>query len=304
MFQEIQNWQPDGTAEDLRCALLKEPKEGKAVIAVKRQNMGLLTHSCTSKRWALVVLGSILLLSFHLPHACGGETKLEEYYKTLKGLDKNMQEVKQKYKISGIIAGIDAQVEVKPKQEPFVGGGTRMSRGNTAKYCGLESKFESLLMAWITKNEIKLANTFCRKWEPTRARTNKLDFWKQEEEQLQKWKIIHNIAVPIHWWARSAVARDCRAQNLTDHWPVVTKVRLPQKSESWKSQNNSILKGWRPKTESDEAGFGKLFVEIGRSSLKTSRRIYRRQRRQLNLCQKEGTRRLKKHMNILKMERT
>ena len=101
-----------------------------------------------------------------------------------------MQEVKQKYYISSILAGMDAQVEVKPNQEPFVGGGTRMSRGNTAKYCELESKFESLLMEWITKHEIKLANTFCRSWEPTRAKTNKLDFWKQEEQQLQKWKII------------------------------------------------------------------------------------------------------------------
>ena len=45
-----------------------------------------------------------------------------------------MQDVKQKYHISGIIAGMDAQVEVKPNQEPFVGGGTRVSRGNTAKY--------------------------------------------------------------------------------------------------------------------------------------------------------------------------
>ena len=50
MFQETRNWQPDGTAEELGCTLLKEQKQGKAVIAVKRQNMGLLRLSCTSNR--------------------------------------------------------------------------------------------------------------------------------------------------------------------------------------------------------------------------------------------------------------
>ena len=80
-----------------------------------------------------MLLGSILFLSMFLPHTWGGEI-LEEYYKTLNDLDKNMQDVKQKYHISGIAAGMDAQVEVKPNQEPFVGGGTRVSRGNTAKY--------------------------------------------------------------------------------------------------------------------------------------------------------------------------
>ena len=52
MFQGTPNWQPDGTAEELGCTLLKEQKQGKAVIAVKRQNMGLLRLSCTSNRWS------------------------------------------------------------------------------------------------------------------------------------------------------------------------------------------------------------------------------------------------------------
>ena len=34
-----------------------------------------------------------------------------------------MQEFKQEYQISGIIAGMDAQVQVEPNQEPFVGKG-------------------------------------------------------------------------------------------------------------------------------------------------------------------------------------
>ena len=95
---------------------------------------------------------------------------------------------------------------------------------------------------------------------PTRAETNKLNFWEQDEKQLQKWKIIDFVAVPIRRTARSTVARNCRAQNLTDHWPVATYVRFPKK-ETWIHKNNSVLKGWRPKTESDEAGFGRMIVE-------------------------------------------
>ena len=50
-----------------------------------------------------------------------------------------------KYYISGIIAGMDAQVEVKARQWAFVENGTRLS--------------QSLFMDWITMHEIKLANT-------------------------------------------------------------------------------------------------------------------------------------------------
>ena len=35
MFQETQNWQDDGTAEELVWTVLKEEKDGKAAIAVK-----------------------------------------------------------------------------------------------------------------------------------------------------------------------------------------------------------------------------------------------------------------------------
>ena len=56
---------------------------------------------------------------------------------------------------------------MKPRQgPPFVGDGTRMSRGNTARNSEMKSKFESLLMESITKHEVKLANTFCKRWEP------------------------------------------------------------------------------------------------------------------------------------------
>ena len=45
MFQETQNWQPDGADGKLGWVLLKEKKDGKAAIAVKRRNMNLLRHS-------------------------------------------------------------------------------------------------------------------------------------------------------------------------------------------------------------------------------------------------------------------
>ena len=168
---------------------------------------------------------------------------MEEYVKTLKDFDKNMQDIKQRYQIAGITAGMDAQVKVKPRQGPLVGDGTGMSRGSTLRHNEMESKFETLLMECITKHEIKLANTFWENWEPTRARTSKLDYWKQSEQQLQKWKIIDHIAVPIMGETRSTVARNCTAQNLTDHWSLMTYARLPQKKEDWRYENNSGLKG-------------------------------------------------------------
>ena len=103
-------------------------------------------------------------------------------------LTKNIQEVKQKYQVSGIVAGMDAQVEVKPRQVPFVGDGTRMSRGNTMRSYEMESKFGTFLMEWITKHEICLLILSAKIRECRRARTNRIDFWKQSEQQLQKWK--------------------------------------------------------------------------------------------------------------------
>ena len=88
-----------------------------------------------------------------------GELNLEEYHETLREVDETSQDIKQKFHISGIIAGLDAQVEVKPHQEPFVGGGTRMYCVNNSKSCEMEAKFESLLMDWITKRDVKLTNT-------------------------------------------------------------------------------------------------------------------------------------------------
>ena len=76
----------------------------------------------------------------YFPHTWSGEANVEEYYKTLNKDDKNTQEIKKEFYISDIIAGMDAQVEVKPHQEPFVGGGTRMSRGNGATYCEMERR--------------------------------------------------------------------------------------------------------------------------------------------------------------------
>ena len=56
------------------------------------------------------------------------------------------------------------------------------------------------------------------------------------------------------------MARNCAAQNLTDHWPVMTYVRQPQRKEGWRYENNSVLKGWKPKTEGDETGLGRMIA--------------------------------------------
>ena len=97
-----------------------------AAIAERKKNMNLLKHARRSTRWVIIVLESILFHSLYLPHTWGGEVTFEEYYKTLKEVDRNMQDVKQKFHTSRVLAGMDAHVEVKPHQEPFVGGGTRM----------------------------------------------------------------------------------------------------------------------------------------------------------------------------------
>ena len=78
VFQETQNWQENGTAEELGWTLLKE---GKAAIAVKKKNSNLQRYCRTSTRWVLV-LGSIFFLSMYSPQTWCGDANLEEYYKT------------------------------------------------------------------------------------------------------------------------------------------------------------------------------------------------------------------------------
>ena len=115
-------------------------------------------------------------------------------------------------------------------------------------------------MEWVAKHDVKLANSFCDEWEPTRAKTNRLDFWKMSEADLQKWKISDYIAIPIKWETRSTVARNCLAHDLTDHWLVLTYIKLPGKKEKWQHSGSSSLKVWRPKTTGDESGFGRMIV--------------------------------------------
>ena len=79
----------------------------------------------------------------YLPHTWGCEANLEEYYTTLKDIDKNMQDVKQKYQICGIIAGMDAQVEVKPRQETVC--------WKTARDCPVQAPRD--IMKWKSKFE-------------------------------------------------------------------------------------------------------------------------------------------------------
>ena len=73
-----------------------------------------------------------------------GEANLEECYNTLTEIDGHTQGLKQKFKVSRIIAGPDAQVEELPHQEPCVGSGTILSRGNSILCWEMERKFEGV----------------------------------------------------------------------------------------------------------------------------------------------------------------
>ena len=86
----------DGTAEEMGWTLLKEKKGGKATVAVKNKNSNLLRHSRRSMRWYWLFL-EVSSFCRCTCHTCSGEANLEEYYKTLKDLVKNLQDVKQKY---------------------------------------------------------------------------------------------------------------------------------------------------------------------------------------------------------------
>ena len=55
--------------------------------------------------------------------------------------------------------------------------------------------------------------------------------------------------------------KDLQCSKPNIHWPVMTYVRLPEKKERLQYEGNSALKGWKPKTESDETGFGRMIVE-------------------------------------------
>ena len=112
-------------------------------------------------------------------------------------------------------------------------------------------------MEWITKHDVKLADTFSKGWEAARTKTNRLDSGKKSETQHQKWKIIDYFAVPINWETRSTVAKSCCAQNLTDHWLVLTHIRLFEEIGQWQQSSNSSLKGWRSKSER----LGRVIVE-------------------------------------------
>ena len=70
----------------------------------------------------------------------------------------------------------------------------------------------------------------------------------------------YSAVVPINWEARSTVARNSCAQSLADHLPVLTHLRLLEKNGESQHGSNSALKGWRPKTESDACGFGRVIV--------------------------------------------
>ena len=63
----------------------------------------------------------------------------------------------------------------------------------------LERKFGRFVMEWLTKHRIKLYEHVCGAWQPTRAPTLELDFWKSPKDKLRKWKVIDYVCVWSCW---------------------------------------------------------------------------------------------------------
>ena len=85
MLQETLNWKKDGVADRTGWPLFRGENAGKAMVAVKRKQLGLLRHARASLRWAMVVLRSMMFFSaLYLPNIWVGETALVEYSETLK----------------------------------------------------------------------------------------------------------------------------------------------------------------------------------------------------------------------------
>ena len=78
---------------------------------------------------------------------------------------------------------------MKPNREPFVGGGTRVSRGNTAKYYELESKFERLLMEWSTKHEVKLGDYIIQSLETYKSEDTQAELLEAERKTVSEVEI-------------------------------------------------------------------------------------------------------------------
>ena len=255
MFPETQTWQPDGTAQESGWTV---PKESRIARLQLPSNEGMWTFGDTvakASNWSLWCWRTVYSSRCSCRTLAWKNTTRcwRRLTRTCKRTTRNIRSLES-------LLGWMGKSSQSPTRSLLLVEAQRMSRGSTSKFGVLENKFEGLLMDWFTKYEFKRANTLCKDGEPIRAKTNKLNYGEQDEKQLQKWKIIDYIAVPIRWVTRSTIARNSRTRNLTNHWPVGTYVRLPQK-EMWMYKSFSVLKGWRPKTESDETGFGRMILE-------------------------------------------
>ena len=82
---------------------------------------------------------------------------LGEYSETLREIESNMQQVKQMYKLSAIVVGTDAQVEMVPHQEPYLGAAMMVNRGIGLAHWNLERKFEHyFVFLWGGRREARL----------------------------------------------------------------------------------------------------------------------------------------------------
>ena len=154
-----------------------------------------------------VVLERILFLLMYLPHTWAGEANLEEYFQTLKGVDRDMQDIKQKYKISGIIAGMDVQVEVKPRQGPFVGDGKEClveKPQSTAKW-----KANSRACSWSASQSMRSScrTLLAKDGNLQERRKTRLTSGIRMRCSCRNGRSLTTMLLPIKWETRSTVVR-------------------------------------------------------------------------------------------------
>ena len=83
----------------------------------------------TSVSWALVLLLTVLVMSLSLTNTWIGERPLAEYHQILREVNKEVDELKRRCRITAVEVGTNAPVEYEPNQEPFAGGVIRLNRG-------------------------------------------------------------------------------------------------------------------------------------------------------------------------------
>ena len=110
----------------------------------------------------------------------------------------------------------------------------------------LESKFESLLITWITKHEIKLANICSKNWETTKAKTSKLTSGRRMRSSCRSGKCSTTLLNPSSGkrealWQEIAMFRILQIKG--QRWSMFG---YPRRQKVGDMGAILFLKGWKP----------------------------------------------------------